>query len=164
MLALHHRNIPSIVSGHRTDEAEDEPPSDGSSDAEACVNPLQIFYICLHPPTQRIKTLDRFVLHRTVPTSQASALQRAGRAGPGFTKPGSQTLCAHSRTFTLTSHEARSSGIADHQAFCFSVQRSKKSGCKLIKVISFYCMHMSARQNLRPLGTVTPGHWYLILA
>ena len=24
--------------------------------------------------------------------------------------------------------------------------------------------HMSARQNLRPLGTVTPGHWYLILS
>ena len=31
---------PSIVSGHRIDEAEDEPSSDRSSNAEACVNPL----------------------------------------------------------------------------------------------------------------------------
>ena len=25
-------------------------------------------------------------------------------------------------------------------------------------------LYMSARQNLRPLGTVSPGHWYLILS
>ena len=39
--------------------------------------------------------------------------------------------------------------------------------CSLLFIISWDIStwplkHMSARQNLRPLGTVTPGHWYLI--
>ena len=32
------------------------------------------------------------------------------------------------------------------------------------RVRSLGSCHMSARQNLRQLGTITPGHWYLILS
>ena len=37
-------------------------------------------------------------------------------------------------------------------------------GIGVPKVQKSSVCYMSARQNLRPLGTVTPGHWYLILS